>query len=178
LDAAISVSGGTDAGFGPHVGWSYGVVFTDANTADPISSSSILMGSKWFTNSSTLRTIACGIDLSGFSVTQALLRGANALLSESSLLLGANVSNVSEIKAGNNTSNANLDLVAKGTGGVRLKDGNGNTKIIATDVGVGFQGSSPLAKPSVSGSRGGNAALASLLTALASYGLITDATSA
>lgn len=43
---------------------------------------------------------------------------------------------------------------------------------------VGFNGAAPLAKPTVVGSRGGNAALASLLTALASYGLITDSTSA
>ena len=36
----------------------------------------------------------------------------------------------------------------------------------------------PTSKPSVTGSRGGNAALASLITALASYGLITDNTTA
>lgn len=41
---------------------------------------------------------------------------------------------------------------------------------------VGFYGATPSAKLSVTGSRGGNAALASLLTALASYGLITDST--
>jgi len=38
----------------------------------------------------------------------------------------------------------------------------------------GFFGSAPIAKPTVTGSRGGNAALASLLTQLASLGLITD----
>lgn len=42
---------------------------------------------------------------------------------------------------------------------------------------VGFHGSTPIAKPTVTGSRGGNAALASLLTQLASYGLITDSSS-
>lgn len=41
---------------------------------------------------------------------------------------------------------------------------------------AGFNGVAPLAKPSVTGSRGGNAALAALLTALASYGLVTDGT--
>ena len=39
---------------------------------------------------------------------------------------------------------------------------------------LGINGSTPPAKPTVSGAKGGNAALASLLTALASYGLITD----
>lgn len=43
---------------------------------------------------------------------------------------------------------------------------------------VGFNNTAPIAKPAVTGSRGGNAALASLLTALAAYGLITDSTTA
>jgi hypothetical protein len=42
---------------------------------------------------------------------------------------------------------------------------------------VGFNNSAPLAKPTITGSRGDNAALASLLTQLAAYGLITDGTS-
>jgi hypothetical protein len=41
----------------------------------------------------------------------------------------------------------------------------------------GFNGTSPVAKPTITGSRGGNAALASLLTALAATGLLTDGTS-
>lgn len=43
---------------------------------------------------------------------------------------------------------------------------------------TGFNGTAPAAKPTVTGSRGGNAALASLLTALAGTGLITDSTTA
>lgn len=43
---------------------------------------------------------------------------------------------------------------------------------------LGFYNSAPAAKQTVTGSRGGNAALASLLTALATLGLITDNTSA
>jgi hypothetical protein len=43
---------------------------------------------------------------------------------------------------------------------------------------TGFNNTAPIAKPTVTGSRGGNAALASLLTALANYGLITDSTTA
>ncbi|NUO43734.1 MAG: hypothetical protein HOV82_17060 [Streptomyces sp.] len=42
---------------------------------------------------------------------------------------------------------------------------------------VGFHGATPIAKPTVSGSKGGNAALGNLITALALYGLITDGTS-
>jgi hypothetical protein len=43
---------------------------------------------------------------------------------------------------------------------------------------LGFLGATPVARPAVTGSRGGNAALASLLTALANLGLITDSSSA
>lgn len=49
---------------------------------------------------------------------------------------------------------------------------------LAVTGNVGFYGTSAAAKPTVSGSRGGNAALASLLTALAGLGLITDSTTA
>jgi hypothetical protein len=43
---------------------------------------------------------------------------------------------------------------------------------------VGFYAAAPAAKQTVTGSRGGNAALASLLTGLATIGLITDSSSA
>lgn len=43
---------------------------------------------------------------------------------------------------------------------------------------LGFYNSAAVTKPSATGSRGGNAALASLLTALASLGLVTDSTTA
>jgi hypothetical protein len=39
---------------------------------------------------------------------------------------------------------------------------------------AGFNGTAPIAKPTVTGSKGANTALASLLTALAAYGLVTD----
>lgn len=80
-----------------------------------------------------------------------------------------------------------------------LKDSSGNVQQIATpgsaqtfsaaqifsdDVTLGgsgkqiaFYGGTPTSKPTVSGSRGGNAALASLLTTLANLGLITDSSS-
>jgi hypothetical protein len=43
---------------------------------------------------------------------------------------------------------------------------------------VGFYNTAPAAKQTVTGSRGGNAALASLLTALSTIGLLTDSSSA
>jgi hypothetical protein len=43
---------------------------------------------------------------------------------------------------------------------------------------LGFLGTGGVTKQTITGSRGGNAALASLLTALAAHGLITDSTTA
>ncbi len=50
------------------------------------------------------------------------------------------------------------------------------TMVVVDDGGVAFNGGVTAASPAVVGSRGGNAALASLLTTLASMGLITDNT--
>ena len=51
------------------------------------------------------------------------------------------------------------------------------TFFASVEVGkFGANGTTPITKPTITGSRGGNAALASLLTALANYGLITDST--
>lgn len=42
---------------------------------------------------------------------------------------------------------------------------------------IGFNGTTPITKPTIIGTRSGHAAIANLLTALANYGLITDNTS-
>lgn len=56
------------------------------------------------------------------------------------------------------------------SGAVHTLDGSGNK--------LGFHGATSVAQQTVTGSRGGNAALASLLTKLATLGLIVDGTSA
>jgi hypothetical protein len=58
-----------------------------------------------------------------------------------------------------------------GSGAAVMIEVNGANKI-------GFFGATAIVKPGVSGSRGGNAALASLLTQLVALGLISDSTSA
>ena len=96
--------------------------------------------------------------------------------------------------------NAHIDLPADFTGGlwggvgplytfhgrgVWLGDGSNvrlgtttGTKIgTSTSQKLGFFDATPIVQPTVTGSRGGNAALASLLTQLAALGLITDSSS-
>lgn len=59
-------------------------------------------------------------------------------------------------------------FIIRSTGGVRVADTGGR---------VGFYGTVPIARQTITGSRGSNAALADLLTKLAALGLITDSTS-
>lgn len=58
-----------------------------------------------------------------------------------------------------------------------ISDGNGS-QIGQSDSSIGLWGATPISQPTVTGSRGGNAALASLLTQLASWGAIINSTSA
>jgi len=61
------------------------------------------------------------------------------------------------------------------SGEIRLNVGGTNSLRLSGNA-LGFYGTAPSAKPTITGSRGGNAALASLLTSLAGLGLITDST--
>jgi hypothetical protein len=74
-----------------------------------------------------------------------------------------------EVELGGTTTGD--EFIVQDSAGVDLFKVRGNSSI-------GFNNATPVTKPTVSGSRGGNAALASLLTALANYGLITDSSSA
>lgn len=62
-----------------------------------------------------------------------------------------------------------------GGGNDMVLDGSGNLKVAGS---MGFNGTTPVAKPTITGSRSANAALASLLTALAATGILTDSSSA
>jgi hypothetical protein len=61
-----------------------------------------------------------------------------------------------------------------GTAMIASLNGFGSLQVAAS-FGV-WNHAAPGSQPAVTGAKGGNAALASLLTALASYGLVTDST--
>jgi hypothetical protein len=73
-------------------------------------------------------------------------------------------------------SNVNLNFSPKGTGLLVSKSGDGTVKFSVNNTGIGFYNTSPVAKPTVTGSKGANAALTSLMTALAALGLVIDST--
>lgn len=70
---------------------------------------------------------------------------------------------------------ARLNLYAADSGASRLAI---SMQASGTAAMVGFMGATPIARPTVTGSRGANAALASALTQLAALGLITDSSTA
>ncbi len=82
------------------------------------------------------------------------------------------------LSADGDDTNISMIVRGKGSGGVLVQDGGSTTRFQCNTTGIGFFAATPVAKPSVTGSRGGNAALASLLTALSSLGLVTDSSSA
>jgi hypothetical protein len=70
-------------------------------------------------------------------------------------------------------------LLAIGSTGKFLHLGGTQSVVkVGQDNTLGFNNATAIAKPTVTGSRSANAALASLLTALANYGLVTDSSSA
>ncbi len=69
-------------------------------------------------------------------------------------------------------SNQDATITAEGTGNILL-DATGDD-ITLTSLNLGFYGATAAPKPTITGSRAGNAALADLLTELATLGLITD----
>jgi hypothetical protein len=86
-------------------------------------------------------------------------------------------------RAGSIHADANWGCIIHGMAGgiadvaLQANDGTAPLRIGGSNK-IGFTGTNPIAKPTVSGAKGSNAALASLLTALAAYGLVTDTTTA
>ena len=75
--------------------------------------------------------------------------------------------------------NFGLEAIATSATNVALRDeATGNALINFAADKLGFFGAAASAKPTITGSRGANAALADLLTKLATLGIITDGTSA
>lgn len=89
--------------------------------------------------------------------------------------LNINIPNGGDMKLRDGASNTMAQFSHTAGGFVA----NSGTKRFEWDSnGIGFFAATPVAKQAISGSRGGNAALADLLTKLALAGLITDSTSA
>ena len=84
--------------------------------------------------------------------------------------------------AGSRTDFWNLNWSASDAvnNGLRVSHSSGRTVLVANDNGtastLAFFGNNPIARPTITGSRGSNAALTSLITQLVNLGLIVDST--
>ena len=127
LDSAITIGGLAAVGvYGAHIGWKYGMIFTDENGADPFYASSILIGTQF----QSTKTIATGIDLQQFTMTT-ILRGVKTILTEAQLTLGDTAGNATLAIDGAST-NASLLLRSKGTGSIYFQ-GSDATNIFRGD---------------------------------------------
>ena len=103
----------------------------------------------------------------------------NLILNEAYSGTGSSVFDIDEYVMGENSGAARY-FINQSTGTVNsvIADATLLGGTLQVTGSIGFYNHAPAAKPTVTGSRGGNAALASLLTGLAGLGLITDSTTA
>lgn len=121
-----------------------------------------------------LRVLSTGVGINNSQMNSPLQVAVNA----TDTMRWTSTTNGSEMAAVNQTQSAFRIQSLRGNEVRMYGDANTTPTVHVTASGLGFNNATPIAKPTVTGSRGGNAALASLLTALASYGLITDSTTA
>lgn len=116
-----------------------------------------------------------------------LARGAfNLLVSNESGGTPANYVKTGAVAASSNPfitsagsdTNSSFEVRGKGTGGGILSDASGNKRFIANTTGLAFFGATASSQATITGSRGGNGALANLLVELAAKGLILNGTTA
>lgn len=89
---------------------------------------------------------------------------------------GSTTGNALTVTASGSDTNIGMQFSTKGTSSGRLINGAGASQYRWNNTGIAFYNGTPAAQPTITGSRGGNAALASLLTGLASLSLIVDST--
>ena len=177
-----------------------GIIYVDGDNATQDARMAWLRGGslRWLTvrNSATEPGDRTGSELvftsyndvgaSAFNVLTLDRRGKMTIQGESNgvnITGGATGFDVGMSAIGGDT-NITLNLISKGSGGVQLQAGGENI-IVALPAGatvgkvggtLGFYGEAGTARPTITGAKGGNAALGSLLTALSNLGIITDAT--
>jgi hypothetical protein len=170
---------------------SYAILFADTSTFVSAANCAIAANASFGTSASNalqcikghmpdgfeprLKSDATGVDY--YAVGAPALRVQNPASATSYWVMSGDTAGNPFILPNGAAANINGTIRPKGTGTLTLGGGSQN-RVIMSDTGLAFFGTSPIAKPAVTGSRGGNAALASLLTQLAALGLITDSSTA
>lgn len=132
IDCGIRMAGqsGISAEYTGHIGWSTGMLWTDANGADPVAATGSLMASRWFTGAPR-RTVARGFDLSGFDITNEVLASGPYMKLTNDHLLLADLAGFATIEPNGPSVNSNLILRGRGTGlvGIGNKTNTGDVAI-------------------------------------------------
>lgn len=105
--------------------------------------------------------------LGSLSTTGTVITGANRGLVYTDYSTAVTGPTTMHLQAPGNATTNEVTLTGGTAGGHQLR---------ASDNGLGFFGHTPGGRPTVTGSKGANAALASLMSALAGLGLVTDST--
>ncbi len=188
LDAGASVgddasdgTGDANANLGTMAEQDADAVAITGGTIEGIEDLAVVDGGTGASDASTARTnLGLGSMATQASTSVAITGGTIEFLSDISLNAGAAIAFVSGATVGSSISPTSgyigLDLQGN-SGQIILNDASGVVVQQSSSNPIGFFGSSGTSKATVTGSRGGNAALQSLLSALSSYGLITDSTS-
>jgi hypothetical protein len=108
-------------------------------------------------------------------------RGNNNDIALSTIVAGDSndrfaISAAGSLDFGDGTNARDTNLYRNGANILRTDDNMQVGGYLEVQGNLGFYGTASIGKPTVTGSRGGNAALASLCTALANLGLITNST--
>lgn len=134
----------------------------------------VVVGNRCFNSSGTAQTHGIGLATSQanyVTVMANVLEGnATAAISDDAAGIGHTIFN--------NKGHDNNRVFESGAFSLDVTSNLNVGNNLAIVGNVGFYGTFPAAKPTITGSRGGNAALADLLTKLATLGLITDSSSA
>lgn len=147
---------------------------TNLNATANVTGAKIVAGGTTFSGSEKFRVISgtslFGGDVTMSSGTLAVSSGNIDVQSGTSgqLRVGAVIVNAASL------SGSEKLLVS---GGFRVED-SGSARIETNGTGLGFFSAPPISRPTVTGSRGGNAALLSFLTAVENLGLILNSTTA
>ena len=160
--AAIWISGTSTSQGG---GWAAGVVFSNGST----NRASILDINSPEYSYKIIGGPAYGFDTSLASIANQALRLGNG-----QTIGWRNHAGSTDVRVLQTDASDNLYLGDSNVTMLYVEAPVTMVKAVGFDGNIGFFSTAPTTKPTVVGSKGGNAALASLLTALAGFGLLTD----
>jgi len=166
---ALNPSGGSITYGGPVGATTYSGGINFGSTLDS--------GSTSFANHIGLFGTQYGIGVTGgrFNIISA---GSIVFINQSAAVDIFSVSNAAVATFGNTTAHNRFTITPGSVSTNAIVLGQSGTGGVQVNGNMGFNSTAPIARPTVTGAKASNAALASLLTALASYGLVTDSTTA